>query len=627
MRSWEERLARRKQIILCVSLFALGFLPTGCGSVESPPPGPDFSLSMSSGSVSLSPGTTSAPVTLSVSGLNRFQGNVSLAVNGLPAGVTSSPASPFNVPAGGSQAITFTASPSATAGDANITIQGSSGSLTHTAGLVLHVSNQPDFALSVFPTSVSVAQGATSAPVNVLVTAMGGFSGTLSVTIQSFPAGVISSPASPFNVSAGGSQIVSFSASNSALPGNYTLTLLGTSGTTAHSVSLTLAITSPHQLPAGMQNVQHIVFIVKENHTFDNYFGTFPGADGATSGKIHTGKVIALGHMPDPPPHDIEHGWYAAHTGMDGGKMDGFDLISGGNVNGDYLSYTQLYQSDIPNYWAYAGSFVLADRMFSSIATASFPNHLYSVAADSAGAIQNPYSTNWGCDAESTATVEVMDTNGKLSYEFPCFDIQTLADSLGAANISWKYYAPSSGQGGYNWNALDAIRHIRETSLWNAHVAPYTQFVSDAVGGNLPAVSWLVTIPDDSEHPVHSSCGGENWTVQQVNAVMQGPLWKSTVIFVTWDDFGGFYDHVPPSTLDVYGLGPRVPLLMISPFAKGGFISHTQYEFASFLRFVELRFGLQSLTARDANASDMTDSFNFLQAPLPPLILNQRLCP
>jgi phospholipase C len=379
---------------------------------------------------------------------------------------------------------------------------------------------------------------------------------------------------------------------------------------------------------SGVDVIQHVVFIIKENRTFDNYFGTFPGADGATSGTLSTGQVIPLGHTPDRTPPDICHSWNCAIQAIDGGKMDKFNLIQECSVNADLLCYTQLTEQDIPNYFAYARNFVLADHMFSSLKGPSFPNHLYTVGAQSGGAVDNPTNPSiWGCDADDTTTVSVMDSSGNSSKQFPCFDFQTIADSLLTAGISWKYYAPQMGENGYHWNALDAIKHIRETSVWTDHVVPDTQFVSDAQSGQLPAVSWLVTNFGQSEHPPASTCQGENWTVQQLNAVMQGPDWSSTAVFLTWDDFGGFYDHLPPPNLDYYGLGPRVPLLIISPFAKKGYISHTTYELSSVLKFVELRYGLSTLTARDAQANDMTDSFDFTQTPLSALVLSTRSCP
>lgn len=384
-----------------------------------------------------------------------------------------------------------------------------------------------------------------------------------------------------------------------------------------------------HHRHRGMRKIKHIVFLVKENRTFDHYFGTFPGADGATSGTISTGDVIPLGHAPDRTPRDISHSFNSAVTAIDGGLMDKFDLIPGGNQNGDYLAYTQYTEDDIPNYFAYARNFTLADAFFSSLTGPSFPNHLYTVGAQSGGAINNPSNANgrWGCDSPDNSRVQVMDDDGNITPEYPCFDFQTLADTLEARGKSWKYYAPGQGQSGYIWSALDAIAHIRLTSLWEEHVVPTSQFVADALNGNLPAVSWLVVGSGLSEHPPASVCAGENWTVEQINAVMEGPNWNSTAIFLTWDDFGGFYDHVPPPVVDNFGFGPRVPFLIISPYAKPGYISHTRYEFSSLLKFVEVRFGLESLTARDAAANDLFDSFDFQQDPRPPLILQTRACP
>ncbi len=378
-----------------------------------------------------------------------------------------------------------------------------------------------------------------------------------------------------------------------------------------------------------LEKIRHIVFLVKENRTFDNYFGTFPGADGATSGRISTGDVIPLGQAPDRTPRDISHSFQSAVKAIDGGAMDQFDLIPGGNQNGDYLAYTQYTENDLPNYFVYARNFVLADAFFSSLTGPSFPNHLYTVGAQSGGAINNPANSQgrWGCDSPGNSTVQVMDDDGNITPEYPCFDFQTLADSLEAQGLSWKYYAPGQGKSGYIWSALDAIAHIRLTSLWNDHVVPTDQFVQDALNGQLPAVSWLVVASGKSEHPPASVCVGENWTVEQLNAVMQGPDWDSTVVFLTWDDFGGFYDHVPPPVVDNFGFGPRVPFLIISPWAKPGYISHTTLEFSSVLKFVEERFDLDPLTARDAQANDLLDSFDLTQDPLPPLILSTRECP
>ena len=379
----------------------------------------------------------------------------------------------------------------------------------------------------------------------------------------------------------------------------------------------------------GIQQIQHVVFMVKENRTFDNYFGSFPGANGATSGTTSSGLVVPLTPAPYSMPRDLCHYWQCAKADIDNGKMNGFDTYEG-SVNGDYLAYTQFNQTLIPSYWTYAQKFVLADNFFSSLTGPSYPNHLYTVAAQSGGVVNNPNSsaTTWGCDSDEGGEVNVMNpVTGKVTNEFPCFDFPTLADSLQDAGISWKYYAPPQGQPGYNFSTLDSIRHIRFSDLWTQYVVSDTQFASDALAGNLPAVSWLVTGNAHSDHPPFSVCEGENWTVQQVNAVMQGPDWNSTVIFITWDDWGGFYDHVPPPAEDELGLGPRVPLLIISPYSVPGYISHTQYEFASLFKLAEAVFNLPILTTRDAQANPVTDSLDFNQTPLAPVVLAQHACP
>lgn len=348
------------------------------------------------------------------------------------------------------------------------------------------------------------------------------------------------------------------------------------SGTPHPPVAANAAPAKPNSKNSGMSVIQHVVFIIKENRTFDNYFGAFPGANGATSGPISTGQVIPLGHSPDfTYPQDPEHDFGSAQVGTDGGKMDHFDLIGDGNVNGNFLAYTQMQQADIPNYYAYAQNFVLADNMFSSIKGDSFTNHLYTVAAQDNGAIglKQPHPTGnpgWGCDDSPNNLAPLMDAQGNLSLEFPCWDFQTLADSLQNAGVSWKFYAPPAGQVGYNFSTLDAINHIRNGPLWTTNIANYTQFPTDAAAGNLPAFSWLVN-GTENDHPFGTgTCNSENWAVNQINAIMQGPDWDSTVIFMTWDDFGGFYDHVPPPTLDQFGLGPRVPLIIISPYSQNG---------------------------------------------------------
>lgn len=397
---------------------------------------------------------------------------------------------------------------------------------------------------------------------------------------------------------------------------------------------------SAQQIPAhhagkqDMSAIQHIVFLVKENRSFDSMFGQFPGANGATQGTISSGAVMPLLHESDSLPADIGHSWAGTITAMDNGQMDRFDLLEQANVNGQFGAMSQFYQADIPNYWQYATTFVLADNMFSSVHSDSLPNHLYTIAAQSGNisdgsAKDSKFNTNnWGCDAPSGFVVQSLDdTSGVISEIVPCLDFQTLADNLDNAGVSWRYYAPDEGDAGYQFSSYDAINHIRNGPDWTVDVMNTGQFITDAQTGNLPSVSWVIIGQGLNDHPPKSICQSENETVTYLNALMQGPEWNSSVVFLTWDDPGGFYDHVSPSTVDPFGLGPRVPMIIISPYAQLGYISHTQYEFSSVLKFIEERFDLPALTDRDADANDTTDSFNFSQQAAAPLVLTPRTCP
>ena len=392
---------------------------------------------------------------------------------------------------------------------------------------------------------------------------------------------------------------------------------------------------------AGIQKIDHVIFLIKENRTYDNIFGAFNTKYGAKTCKLSTGQVVPEGRAPDRYPHDIDHGWAGAVLAMDGGKMDQFDLIglgggASGDDSGDLLACRQFLAKDIPNYFAYAHNFALGANMFSSLHGPSFPNHLYTIAADSFGVIDNPFhqlqTHSWGCDGPNTEEdeelVHILQPNGMVTAQRPCFTgVTTMAETLDNAGVSWKYYAPPSTDPGYIWSTFNAISDVRNGSDWNKVVDP-SNFVSDVQANKLPSVSWIITPFWQSEHPEASTCEGENASVTELNALMNNPsLWASTAVFVVWDDFGGDYDHVAPPQTDKFGLGPRVPLLVISPYARKGFVSTTQYEFSSVLKFIEERFGLPALSDRDANANDITDSFNFSQTPLPPFTLTPRQCP
>jgi phospholipase C len=201
-----------------------------------------------------------------------------------------------------------------------------------------------------------------------------------------------------------------------------------------------------------------------------------------------------------------------------------------------------------------------------------------------------------------------------------------MADVLERLRITWAYYAASLPDLGYLFSPLDAFRSIRDTSLWTTRIKDQRSFEGDARAGRLPAFSWVTPTFVQSGHPPFAICTAENWFVSKMNALMAGPDWASTAVFLVWDDFGGFYDHVPPPAVDRFGLGPRVPLLVISPYAKRGYVSHTTYSFESVLKTAEEVFNLSPLTARDRQAHDLLDAFDFAQRPAPPLPLPPRSC-
>ncbi len=348
---------------------------------------------------------------------------------------------------------------------------------------------------------------------------------------------------------------------------------------------------------------------------------------------------MALGRAPDAYPHDIGHDFFSGLTAVDGGKMDQFDIISGA---ADLTGYTQYGRKQIPNYWRYAAHYALADRMFSSMYGPTLPEHLFTVAASASRIVSNKLHPRTGrglyCEDPRERfnrlrhhahlmrwerSVRLEKIRHLLRSVRACLDIHTIFPELERAGLSWKYY----GQREQFHNEEQAVREVRKVpSRWKRVVDP-DEFTRDARSGHLPTVSYLLPPLNYNDHPSSKKrgiCVGENWTVRRINDVMKGPQWSSTAIFLTWDDFGGLYDHVPPPQIDDMGLGPRVPLIVISPWVKAHTILHTQYEFSSFLAFMERMFGLQPLTDRDAKANDLFGAFDFDQKPVPKLILHPR---
>ena len=349
---------------------------------------------------------------------------------------------------------------------------------------------------------------------------------------------------------------------------------------------------SSHRPETTSSPIQHVVIIMMENHSFDNFFGRFPNANGVTLPRATN------------PLGDLNHGAAASVAAIDGGKMDQFE------APGKY----QYTQADIPIYWRYAQQFGLGDNFFSSYATSSTPNHIAMVAAANGGIYET--SDNKGCTSQPNNVVYSRSLVDDNYWSYPCYNINSLPQSLTAAGLSWRFYSTIPV-----WDSPIMIQSLSGSS---SDIHSVNQFATDVNAGKMTTVSWITPPGSATDHPPSLEEPAQNFVAQEVNLIMNSSYWSNTAIFVTWDEFGGQYDHVAPPKIDKLGLGMRVPLLVISPFAKPGYISHQQSEFSSFVKFVEDNFGLPSLGNRDAlsTISDLMDYFNFTQTPQPPLILN-----
>ncbi len=371
-----------------------------------------------------------------------------------------------------------------------------------------------------------------------------------------------------------------------------------------------------------------MVILIKENHSFDNLFGRLRGADGTSTADVF-GTMVRMPVTPDSLLYNIVHQPPQARIAVDGGKMDGFSKQPGALQHGKDVADTQFTRKQIPAYFAYAKYFGIADHFYSTILSSSFPNRFVLISGQSNHTLSISGVAplmSWGCDAASSSYAQV-DRNGTVANVRPCFNFQTLADEANAAGVSWKYYVPRPGHRGYIWSTFDAIKHIRYSSQWQTNVVPPSRFDADVKSGHLPAISWLSADLAFSEHPPASECAGENWTVQKLNELMRSPLWKHTVVILTWDDYGGFYDHVAPPVRDAYSLGPRVPAIVISPYARPHTIYHRRLDFRSIMKFVEDQYGLPQTMHYNRGVRSLGPMLNLHQSPRPPLIEKKLSCP
>jgi len=359
---------------------------------------------------------------------------------------------------------------------------------------------------------------------------------------------------------------------------------------------------SASSVPLGLRTatgggkITHIVYIVQEQRSFDDLFCSYAGADAAKCSPRSQGIPLDANCTLSDTFQDFER---ARKTGDFSREKT------------DCAGYTRPEYRTVPPgetkpYRAIAASYVLGDRMFSSTGNPTFESHQYDIAAQADDAVDQPFGSTPPDGCVYLAKVRQF---GKPPQP-ACESYKTLANELDAAGLTWAYYAAGASEP--TWDAFGWVQG------YSAGTSPPTQFLTDVANGRLSAVTWVTPELLDSDLSGSRSATGPAWVASVVNAVGESQFWNSTAIFITWSGFGGWADHVAPPFLDHEGLGFRVPLLVISPYAKQNYVSHVQYETASVLRFAEDLYGLDPLAAADSRAaSPAADCFNFSQKPRP----------
>lgn len=404
--------------------------------------------------------------------------------------------------------------------------------------------------------------------------------------------------------------------------------------------------------------IKHVVIIFQENRSTDNLFHDpvliARGADIASSGVNSFGNTIPLTPIdlgtvgPNPQDYDLVHSHAAWVLEYDGGKMDGANLVPCNPVSAckppahPNAQFHYVEPTDVAPYFALAEQYTFADRMFQTHEGPSFPAHQFIISGTSA-----PTATSTLFDSEN-ATESITEPSGCLSplgtlvkmidaqgsedvpEEYPCFEHPTLTDLLQTDGHTWRYYTPSAGT---IWTGPVAINHMcQEQTInsvrtctgpdWSNVIIPQTRFLSDIANGELADVTWIIPDGADSDHAASNNGTGPFWVASLVNAIGNSPYWANTAIFITWDDWGGWFDHVQPRVINDgvswgsgYAYGFRVPLIVVSPYAKKAYVSHVEHDFGSVLKYIETLFQLPSLGYADTPADDLSDCFDMTQAP------------
>jgi phospholipase C len=403
----------------------------------------------------------------------------------------------------------------------------------------------------------------------------------------------------------------------------------GNSGSTGGVPSLPTS----HRHPLTTSPISHVVIIIQENRSFNDLFYGFPGAKTARYGYDSSNQKIKLQPIGLETNWDIEHDSWGFEAACDGTgsipgtdcRMNGFDKEGWGcGYSSDpcpikYPPYAYVPRTETKPYFSMAKQYVLADQMYASnFDGSSFISHQYIIAAQAESAVNYPFSS-WGCPGGSGDQIDEVGPERQVpnGYEIPCWNPTTLGDELDEADIPWAYYAASYGTSYPGiWSAYQAIEHIYKGKDWSKDViSPPSQFLTDVGDGKMRTVSWVTPTWTNSDHAGSGSKTGPSWVASVVNAVGESKYWDSTAIFLFWDDYGGWYDPEAPAYVDYDGLGMRIPMIVISPYAKRGYVSNTHYEHGSILKFIEDLFGLSRLGASDTRANSPTDCFDFSQTP------------
>ncbi len=391
-------------------------------------------------------------------------------------------------------------------------------------------------------------------------------------------------------------------------------------------------LTLPDSRTQAAAKIKHVVIVIQENRSTDELFNGFPGADTVRSGLNSSGRRVRLQPVSLTAPYDLDHSHAGFETEHANGKLNGFNHENSNCLGAtvcipkEVRAYGYVPHDEIKPYFAMAMQYAFGDRMFQSNQGPSFPAHQYLVSGTSAvtagsslRAAENPYhpigNAAGGCDSPPGSLVSLIDAAGVENRKsFPCYERISLMELLQRKGLTWRYYQAVPGPG--LWNGPDAVLHVRTSRGYSKNVVnPPSQVLKDVAGGKLADVVWVTPTALASDHAQSNDGTGPSWVAAVVNAIGESQYWDSTAIFVTWDDWGGWYDHVAPKLYNSYELSFRVPLIIISPYAKNHYISHDQHEFGSILKFTEKIFGLPSMRTTDERSDDLFDCFDFSKPP------------